>query len=105
LRLTCFLLWIQVAGGNESSCREAISRLVLGGFESQCAAPERGQIARDEMLRVRPKLIFIAPGAKQERFVFPAVGSGLRLQIGEIDTAFFHPHPDRYLRGQPDGQE
>ena len=59
----------------------------------------------DERLHALVQLYFIAPGAQKESPALPAVGSGLRLKIGEIDTASLHPHPDRHLRDQSDDQE
>jgi hypothetical protein len=51
------------------------------------------------------QLFFVAPGAQQESPALSTVGSGLRLQVGQIGAATLHPSSDCDPRYQPDGQE
>jgi hypothetical protein len=51
------------------------------------------------------ELIFVPPGTQEKSLVLSALGTGLRLKIGQIGAASIDPPPRGQLRNQTDCQE
>jgi hypothetical protein len=51
------------------------------------------------------QLLFVPPGPQQESPALSAVGSSLRVKIGQIGAAAIDPPCGRHPRNQPDRQE